>query len=106
MFPIQIKALITAFKDFIKDWGNATQAIIDFIDAKGGALDATLPQPFAGEITGLATATGIPVGEMLLYNLFYEFFTVCTSIVAQDEKGEMYHARNLDFGLFSFIVLI
>jgi len=96
----QIKALITAFKDFIADWGNATKAIIDFIDAKGGALDATLPQPFAGEITGLATATGIPVGEMLLYNLFYEFFTVCTSIVAQDEKGEMYHARNLDFGLF------
>ena len=25
---------------------------------------------------------------------------VCTSIVAQDSEGHVYHARNLDFGLF------
>jgi len=35
-----------------------------------------------------------------MYNIFYEIFTVCTSIVAQDPKGKIYHARNLDFGLF------
>jgi len=35
----------------------------------------------------------------VLYNIFYEIFTVCTSIVGQDKSGKMYHARNLDFGL-------
>ena len=45
------------------------------------------------------------VGEVVLYNIFYEVFTVCTSIVAQDTNGKMYHARNLDFGLFLGLVL-
>ncbi len=39
-------------------------------------------------------------GEVVLYNIFYEVFTVCTSVVAQDTNGKLYHARNLDFGLF------
>lgn len=37
---------------------------------------------------------------MGLYNLFYEFFTVCTSILARDSRGQLLHARNLDFGIF------
>lgn len=51
-------------------------------------------------ILGIATATGINEGEIVLYNIFYEIFTVCTSIVAQDNSNKLYHARNLDFGLF------
>ncbi|KAH9496026.1 Acid ceramidase, partial [Bulinus truncatus] len=95
-----IKYLIDGLKEFVIDWGKAGQALIDFVDSKGGNLDGTLPYPFAGEIKGLADATGINLGEMVLYNLFYEFFTVCTSIVAEDPQGTLYHARNLDFGLF------
>ena len=26
-------------------------------------------------------------GEIVLYNIFYEIFTFCTSILAHDEKG-------------------
>ena len=37
---------------------------------------------------------------VFIYNIFYELFTVCTSIVSQDSAGKMYHVRNLDFGLF------
>ena len=48
----------------------------------------------------IANATGLPQGEVVLYNVFYEVFTFCTSIVAQDEAGHLYHGRNLDFGLF------
>ena len=33
-------------------------------------------------------------------NIAYELEGACTSIVAQDSAGEIYHARNLDFGLF------
>jgi acid ceramidase len=35
----------------------------------------------------------------VLYNIFYEVFTICTSIVGTDPQGKVYHARNLDFGL-------
>ncbi|CAL1548651.1 unnamed protein product [Lymnaea stagnalis] len=96
----EIKYLIAGFKEFITDWGKAGQVLIDFVDSKGGDLDGTLPYPFAGEIKGFADAIGLNLGEMLLYNLFYEFFTVCTSIVAEDPNGLLYHVRNLDFGLF------
>ncbi|CAF88119.1 unnamed protein product, partial [Tetraodon nigroviridis] len=60
----------------------------------------TLPQPFGEEIKGISAVSGVPLGEVVLFNIFYEVFTVCTSIVAEDEKGNLFHARNLDFGLF------
>uniref|UniRef100_A0A3B4GF00 Acid ceramidase n=1 Tax=Pundamilia nyererei TaxID=303518 RepID=A0A3B4GF00_9CICH len=60
----------------------------------------TLPSPFNEEIRGIAAASGAPLGEVVLFNIFYEVFTVCTSIVAEDEKGNLIHGRNLDFGLF------
>merc|ERR1711971_635885 len=34
------------------------------------------------------------------YNIAYEIFGLCTSIVAQDDSGHVYHGRNLDFGLW------
>ena len=29
------------------------------------------------------------LGEVVLYNIFYEIFTVCTSIVGQDKNGRL-----------------
>uniref|UniRef100_A0A671NPF1 Acid ceramidase n=1 Tax=Sinocyclocheilus anshuiensis TaxID=1608454 RepID=A0A671NPF1_9TELE len=49
---------------------------------------------------GIAAVSGIPLGEIMLFNIFYEVFTVCTSVVAEDFNGNIYHAQNLDFGLF------
>ena len=37
---------------------------------------------------------------VFLYNMFYTIFGACTSIIAQDDTGEIIHARNLDFGLW------
>ena len=51
-------------------------------------MAAELPEPYGEEIVGLHLATGIPLGEIVLYNIFYEVFTVCTSIVAEDKKGK------------------
>lgn len=28
------------------------------------------------------------IGEIISFNVFYEFFTICTSIIAEDKKGE------------------
>lgn len=76
----------------------------------------TLPSPFGEEIKGIAAVSGVPLGEktqtfwnfqilvtleqkmprwrplsnlgeVVLFNIFYEVFTVCTSIVAEDDKG-------------------
>lgn len=49
---------------------------------------------------GISKATGIDLGRLVLMNVAYELEGVCTSIVAQDAQGNLFHARNLDFGLF------
>ncbi|KAH9491918.1 Acid ceramidase [Bulinus truncatus] len=96
----QMKLLVDSFKDFIKDFGKVGQDIIDFLDKRGGDLVVTLPSPFDEEIKGIAQASGMNLGEVVLYNLFYEFSDFCTSIITEDYTGTLYHARNLDFGLF------
>ncbi|KXJ06234.1 Acid ceramidase [Exaiptasia diaphana] len=60
------------------------------INETTGPLVYTLPSPYKEEIIGLSKASGIPVGEVVLYNIFYEVFTVCTSIVAEDKKGKAF----------------
>ena len=38
-------------------------------------------------------------GEIVLYNIFYEVSSLCTSVVGQDPNGYIVHGRSLDFGL-------
>ncbi|XP_002405171.3 acid ceramidase isoform X2 [Ixodes scapularis] len=74
--------------------------ILSLVDKDMPKLLQSLPWTFREEMKALSNLTGLPLGEVILYNVFYEFFTVCTSIVAEDLNGNLYHARNLDFGLF------
>uniref|UniRef100_A0A672HXU2 Acid ceramidase n=1 Tax=Salarias fasciatus TaxID=181472 RepID=A0A672HXU2_SALFA len=88
----------------IKDLANAfvpSGRLIELVDIAlvRGLLPAE-PYPFGEEIKGIAAASGLPLGEVVLFNIFYEVFTVCTSVVAEDDKGNLFHGRNLDFGLF------
>jgi acid ceramidase len=62
-------------------------------------LTETLPQHYYEEL-GISQATNISLGEITLFNVFYEFFSVCASIIVQGKDRHMYHGRNLDFGLF------
>ncbi|KAK6168399.1 hypothetical protein SNE40_020941 [Patella caerulea] len=95
-----IKNILTKFKEFVRDWGQEAAKLIELVDEKFGKFDDTLPEPFRGELLGIAKYSNLNLGEVVLYNIFYEIFTVCTSIVAEDPSGNLYHARNLDFGLF------
>ncbi|KAJ9601055.1 hypothetical protein L9F63_000790, partial [Diploptera punctata] len=63
-------------------------------------LTKTLPQPYQEELIGISKAADISLGEITLFNVFYEFFSVCTSIIIQSKDNCFYHGRNLDFGLF------
>ncbi|XP_042323237.1 N-acylethanolamine-hydrolyzing acid amidase [Sceloporus undulatus] len=60
-------------------------------------IESFVPQPFAGEIRGLCKALDLNVGDGLLLNLAYESTAFCTSIIAQDSKGHIYHGRNMDY---------
>ncbi|XP_075466213.1 acid ceramidase [Ascaphus truei] len=95
----QLTNLIQAIKDLAKSL-FASGKIIELVDTKLPLLIGSLPFPFGEEIKGIADASGLPLGEVMLFNIFYEVFTVCTSVVAEDKTGKLYHARNLDFGLF------
>ncbi|PAV65317.1 hypothetical protein WR25_13043 [Diploscapter pachys] len=61
-----------------------------------------VPYPYRDEIYGIAEASGVSVGEVALLNMFYEISKGCTSIVAQDPNGKIYHARNQDFGFLFY----
>lgn len=69
-------------------------------------MATSLPYPFYEEMVGIATFSGMPLSLVTLYNIFYEAFTLCTSIIAQDPEGHLYHGRNLDTGVFLGLVFL
>ncbi|XP_056346969.1 N-acylethanolamine-hydrolyzing acid amidase isoform X1 [Oenanthe melanoleuca] len=66
-------------------------------------LEVFMPQPFAGEIAGMCKALGVDLGDGILLNFAYESTAFCTSIVAQDDKGNIYHGRNLDYAFVDIL---
>ncbi|XP_055290342.1 N-acylethanolamine-hydrolyzing acid amidase [Moschus berezovskii] len=66
-------------------------------------LELFLPKPFTEEIRGMCDALDFNLVDCILLNLAYEFSAFCTSIVAQDSKGHIYHGRNLDYPFGSFL---
>ncbi|KAI4827066.1 hypothetical protein KUCAC02_030492 [Chaenocephalus aceratus] len=61
------------------------------------ALEKYVPQPYAGEIRGMAAHMGGSISDVIILNFAYEISAFCTSIVAQDTNGTVYHGRNLDY---------
>uniref|UniRef100_A0A3Q0RNR8 N-acylethanolamine-hydrolyzing acid amidase n=1 Tax=Amphilophus citrinellus TaxID=61819 RepID=A0A3Q0RNR8_AMPCI len=61
------------------------------------ALEKYVPQPYAGEIRGLASHLGGTLSDVILLNFAYEVSAFCTSIIAQGKNGHVYHGRNLDY---------
>ncbi|XP_041351778.1 N-acylethanolamine-hydrolyzing acid amidase-like [Gigantopelta aegis] len=70
---------------------------LPLVEKIAAAVEKYLPWPYAGEIKGIAKALKMKVGDIVLINLFYDLTAYCTSIVAEDETGKLWHARNLDF---------
>ncbi|XP_063051687.1 N-acylethanolamine-hydrolyzing acid amidase-like [Engraulis encrasicolus] len=68
-------------------------AIIPVVEA----LAKYMPQHYAEEIKGMASYYGSETADIVLLNFAYEVTAFCTSIIAQDSKGNLYHGRNLDY---------
>jgi hypothetical protein len=94
-----MKALLTQFIDNLSPKLNST--ITRFVLSAAGLVEMKrMPAEFVAEMEGIAKATGIAVGYIWLMNMMYELTGYCTSLVAQDQDGTVYHGRNLDFGIF------
>ncbi|XP_078594262.1 N-acylethanolamine-hydrolyzing acid amidase-like [Branchiostoma floridae x Branchiostoma japonicum] len=93
----EIQDLIPTLRQGVKDMMSVIPEEVRPLLVKLLAeLDQCLPQPFAGEMRGIARCTGIDLGEIVGLNLGYDLSTFCTSIVAQDSKGTIWHGRNMD----------
>ena len=55
-------------------------------------------EPYKSEMQYFAECSGVPLGGIVAINLIYDMTAFCTSIVAEDENGIIYHGRNLDYG--------
>lgn len=81
--------------------------VFRFIDTYLPIISKTLPLEYYQELIGIAQITELPLGEVTIFNVFYEFDSLCTSIVMKDSHGTMYHGRNLDFGfMLGYVGLI
>lgn len=80
------------YKSSVPKWVQAIILPLAEID-----LIFLVREPYAGEIRGIARTLGASVGYVLGINFAYEATAYCTSIIAQDTKGNIYHGRNLDY---------
>ncbi|XP_064597794.1 N-acylethanolamine-hydrolyzing acid amidase-like [Liolophura sinensis] len=90
------------FKFMVPELNKTVQTLVpaEFIplaEQIGAQLDKSIIQPFADEIKGVAKIFGLPLGEMVLLNIIYDMTAFCTSVVAQDSAGNIWHTRNLDY---------
>ncbi|KAG8225838.1 hypothetical protein J437_LFUL004767 [Ladona fulva] len=94
----EISDLIENIKKNVDDLFGAK--LIQLVEVYMPYLAKTLPKIYYEEMVGISEAIDTQLGEVVLYNLFYEFFSVCTSVIVESPSGSIYHGRNLDFGLF------
>lgn len=90
-------AMAHIIQDYVPPW------VLALIRKVVRELELFLPQPFTDEIRGMCDALDFNLVDCVLLNLAYEFSAFCTSIVAQDSKGHIYHGRNLDYPFGSFL---
>ena len=94
------KELQAAVNDVVNLADKIDPKIVPFVQEKLPELAETLPQNYVDEMKSLSQGAGLPFGDIVLFNIFYEAFSACTSIVAKNGSGGVVHARNMDFGLF------
>ncbi|KAK3605187.1 hypothetical protein CHS0354_012996 [Potamilus streckersoni] len=71
--------------------------LIPLVEEIGADIDNYIKQPYATEMRGIAKALNCSLGDVVLVNLIYDISAFCTSIVSQDDHGQIWHSRNLDY---------
>lgn len=88
-------------------YSHVPKQLVDMVTKITEKLDDYIPPPYADEIRGIAMAANVTTGETLMGNMMYDFTAfqrrkkdmkgACTSILAVDANGTVYHGRNLDY---------
>uniref|UniRef100_A0A0K0FXB0 N-acylethanolamine-hydrolyzing acid amidase (inferred by orthology to a human protein) n=1 Tax=Strongyloides venezuelensis TaxID=75913 RepID=A0A0K0FXB0_STRVS len=92
----EMRAVIATLKEFFGILGPLPMEILE--NVMQDAYENHFPLTYREEIEGISEASGVPIADMALMNIFYELSRFCTSIVADNTNNEIFHARNLDFG--------
>lgn len=90
-----------AVEDYMNSWIEPSLAKILAPLLDGLLKD--MPGDYGNEVTGVwnsinaikPASSNLTLGHIIAMNLIYEFS--CTSIVAQDSVGNVFHGRNLDY---------
>uniref|UniRef100_F1SES5 ceramidase n=1 Tax=Sus scrofa TaxID=9823 RepID=F1SES5_PIG len=88
-----LKVIVNSLKNMVNAFVPSGK-ILEIVDQKLPGLLGNFPGPFEEEMKGIAAVTGIPLGEIISYNIFYEFFTICTSIITEDKGVNLNFQRN------------
>lgn len=100
-YKSQIEEMVNEFIDHISSFpGNRWEDFLTYLGDNQDMLLDRMPNNYGDEIRGIQRATELDMSSLLAFNLGYEIMGACTSVVAQDDAGHMFHGRNLDFGLF------
>uniref|UniRef100_A0A7S3ZDY4 Acid ceramidase N-terminal domain-containing protein n=1 Tax=Lotharella globosa TaxID=91324 RepID=A0A7S3ZDY4_9EUKA len=92
--------LQATLEDVISELPASVQKLIPFVEWMLDDAEGFLPEPYREEVKGIAEVAGVPPGQVLIANIYYELASGCTGLVAIDpEKKTAIHARNLDYGL-------
>ncbi|XP_070568770.1 N-acylethanolamine-hydrolyzing acid amidase-like [Ptychodera flava] len=73
------------------------EALIPVVELVGENVEKYIPSPYGEEMVGVAQCLDMNVGDVVMLNLLYDMSAFCTSIVAQDTHGQIWHGRNLDY---------
>lgn len=100
-YKADIGNMVSEFVDHLAKFpGNKWEEFLTYCEVNQNMLLDRMPNGYGDEIRGIQKATDLPMSSLLAFNLGYELMGFCTSVVAQDTSGHMFHSRNLDFGLF------
>jgi len=101
---VRLKPLCDEYKEYVVDiyQGMVNQLPEDALDSLEDIMLRwflkNAIEPYKSEIYYVAQCARVPLGAVVTMNLLYDMTAACTSIVAEDENGLIWHGRNLDYG--------
>ncbi|XP_055331057.1 N-acylethanolamine-hydrolyzing acid amidase-like [Paramacrobiotus metropolitanus] len=95
-FPMTQEDTVAAITLLLQEMGLSPK-MLPYLTKIAKFIHKELPQPYRDEIQGIAGKTNTDVGLVTMLNIGYDLSAFCTSIVATDANGDIWHARNLDY---------
>lgn len=76
---------------------NLPADLVPLVEKVAMYMDEYFPAPFPAEMKGVSKGLNLSLADTILINIMYDLTAFCTSIVAQDKQGNIFHGRNLDY---------